>query len=47
MPGPMIINCTITGNITPGDNTSHLQVTPIEIADICLEAADNGAVIAP
>jgi 3-dehydrocarnitine:acetyl-CoA trimethylamine transferase len=42
----VFITCAITGNITTPAQTPHLPVTPAEIADSALEAADAGAAIA-
>lgn len=39
----VFITCAVTGNITRPDQTPHLPVTPVQIADACLEAADAGA----
>lgn len=42
----VFITCAITGNITRPDQTPHLPVTPQQIADSALEAAEAGAAIA-
>lgn len=42
----VIITCAVTGNLTTRENHPGLPVTPEEIADACLEAADAGAAIA-
>ncbi|MBR0795956.1 3-keto-5-aminohexanoate cleavage protein [Bradyrhizobium jicamae] len=41
----VIITCAVTGNLTTPDQTPHLPVTPRQIADACLGAADAGAAI--
>ncbi|KSV83351.1 3-keto-5-aminohexanoate cleavage protein [Sinorhizobium sp. GL28] len=41
----VFITCAITGNITPPEQTPHLPITPKQIADSALEAADAGAAI--
>ena len=42
----VIITCAITGNITRPDQSPHLPITPQQIADSALEAAEAGAAIA-
>lgn len=42
----IFMTCSVTGNLTNKDIAPHLPVTPQEIADSCLEAADAGAAIA-
>lgn len=42
----VIITCAVTGNQTTREHHPALPVTPREIADACLEAADAGAAIA-
>jgi len=37
------LTCAVTGNITTPDQTPHLPVTPTQIADECLSAAEAGA----
>ena len=37
------LTCAVTGNITTPDQTPHLPVTPTQIADACLAAAEAGA----
>jgi uncharacterized protein (DUF849 family) len=37
------LTCAVTGNITTPDQTPHLPVTPTQIADECLAAAEAGA----
>ncbi|WP_249120533.1 BKACE family enzyme [Plastoroseomonas hellenica] len=39
----VIITCAITGNLTTPDQTPHLPITPQQIADSALEAAEAGA----
>lgn len=46
MQSQVIITCAVTGNLTTRENHPGLPVTPQEIADSCLEAADAGAAIA-
>ena len=41
----VIITCAVTGNLTTPDQTPHLPITPVQIADACLAAADAGAAI--
>ena len=43
--GKIFITCAVTGNLTTRNETPHLPVTPEEIADACLDAADAGAAI--
>ncbi len=40
------ITCAVTGNLTTPDQTPHLPITPEEIAEACLGAAEEGAAIA-
>src|SRR6201995_619680 len=42
----VIITCAITGNITRPDQSPYLPITPQQIADSALEAAEAGASIA-
>src|SRR6201996_3980382 len=42
----VIITCAITGNLTRPDQSPHLPITPQQIADSALEAAEAGAAIA-
>ena len=42
----IVITCAVTGNLTRPDQTPHLPVTPEDIADACLGAAEAGAAIA-
>jgi uncharacterized protein (DUF849 family) len=49
MRGPrerIFITCAVTGNLTTPDQTPHLPITPEQIADACLGAAEAGAAIA-
>jgi uncharacterized protein (DUF849 family) len=41
----VIITCAVTGNQTTPDMTPHLPITPEEIADACIGAAQAGAAI--
>jgi uncharacterized protein (DUF849 family) len=41
----IIITCAVTGNLTTPEQTPHLPITPAQIADACLGAADAGAAI--
>src|SRR5260370_13159626 len=41
----IFITCAVTGNLTTPDQTPHLPITPQEIADACLGAAEAGAAI--
>jgi uncharacterized protein (DUF849 family) len=42
----VIITCAVTGNHTTPAMTPHLPITPEQIADACLGAAESGAAIA-
>jgi uncharacterized protein (DUF849 family) len=42
----IMITCAVTGNLTTPDQTPHLPITPEEIANACLNAAEEGAAIA-
>ncbi len=42
----IFITAAVTGNLTTPDQTPHLPITPSQIADACLEAADAGAAVA-
>jgi 3-dehydrocarnitine:acetyl-CoA trimethylamine transferase len=44
--GRVFITCAVTGNITRPEQTPHLPITPEEIAEACLGAAEAGAAIA-
>lgn len=39
----VIITCAVTGNLTTPEQTPYLPITPAQIADACLGAADAGA----
>jgi uncharacterized protein (DUF849 family) len=41
----VIITCAVTGNLTTLEQTPHLPVTPTQIADACLGAAEAGAAV--
>jgi uncharacterized protein (DUF849 family) len=41
----IFITCAVTGNLTTPAQTPHLPVSPEEIADACLSAAEAGAAI--
>lgn len=41
----VIITCAVTGNLTAPEQTPYLPITPQQIADACLGAADAGAAI--
>jgi uncharacterized protein (DUF849 family) len=38
-----ILTCAVTGNLTQPEQTPHLPITPSQIAEACLEAAEAGA----
>jgi uncharacterized protein (DUF849 family) len=42
----IFITAAVTGNLTAPEQTPHLPITPAQIADACLEAAEAGAAIA-
>ena len=42
----VIITCAITGNLTRPEQSPYLPITPQQIADSALEAAEAGAAIA-
>ncbi len=44
-PRPVFITCAVTGNLTTPDQSPHLPITPQQISDACLEAAEAGAAI--
>ena len=46
MQDDVIITCSVTGNLTSKDKAPHLPITPQQIAESCLEAAEAGASIA-
>jgi uncharacterized protein (DUF849 family) len=37
------LTCAVTGNLTRPEQTPHLPITPAQIADDCLAAAEEGA----
>ena len=37
------LTCAVTGNLTRPEQTPHLPITPAQIADECLAAAEEGA----
>src|SRR5258707_9975405 len=39
----IFITCAVTGNLTTPEQTPHLPITPEQIADACLGAAEAGA----
>jgi uncharacterized protein (DUF849 family) len=41
----IFITCAVTGNLTTPGQTPHLPITPEQIADACLGAAEAGAAI--
>ena len=41
----VFLTCAVTGNLTTPDQTPHLPITPEQIADSALEAAEAGAAI--
>jgi uncharacterized protein (DUF849 family) len=43
MQSRVVITCAVTGNLTTPEMTPHLPITPEEIADACLGAAEAGA----
>jgi uncharacterized protein (DUF849 family) len=45
-PQKVFITCAITGNLTRPDQSPYLPITPQQIADSALEAAEAGAAIA-
>lgn len=42
----VIVTCAVTGNLTRPEQTPHLPITPEEIADSALAAAEAGAAVA-
>jgi uncharacterized protein (DUF849 family) len=42
----IFITAAVTGNLTTPEQTPHLPITPAQIADACLEAAEASAAIA-
>lgn len=45
MQSRVVITCAVTGNQTTPAMTPHLPITPEEIADACLSAAEAGAAV--
>jgi uncharacterized protein (DUF849 family) len=45
MQSHVIVTCAVTGNQTTPEMTPHLPITPEEIAEACLGAAEAGAAI--
>jgi uncharacterized protein (DUF849 family) len=45
MQSRVVITCAVTGNQTTPEMTPHLPITPEQIADACLGAAEAGAAI--
>lgn len=41
----IFITCAVTGNLTTPEQTPHLPITPEQISDACLGAAEAGAAI--
>ncbi|MCR6478791.1 3-keto-5-aminohexanoate cleavage protein [Variovorax sp. ZS18.2.2] len=41
--GKTLITCAVTGNLVKPEQTPHLPITPVQIADECLAAAAAGA----
>ena len=41
----VIITCAVTGNLTTPSQTPYLPITPEQIADACLGAAEAGAAV--
>jgi uncharacterized protein (DUF849 family) len=41
--GPTILTCAITGNLTQPSQTPHLPITPSQLVESALEAAEAGA----
>jgi uncharacterized protein (DUF849 family) len=46
MQSRVIVTCAVTGNQTTPEMTPHLPITPEQIAEACLGAAEAGAAIA-
>ena len=40
-----ILTCAVTGNLTKPEQTPHLPITPTQISDECLAAAEAGAAV--
>ena len=45
MQSPVVLTCAVTGNLTTRDQTPYLPVTPKEIAQSALGAAEAGAAV--
>ena len=45
MQSRVVITCAVTGNQTTPDMTPYLPITPEEIAEACLGAAEAGAAV--
>jgi uncharacterized protein (DUF849 family) len=45
MPKNVVITCAVTGNLTTPEMTPYLPITPEQIADACLGAAEAGAAV--
>jgi len=43
MQTPTILTCAVTGNLTRPEQTPHLPISPDQIAESCLSAAEAGA----
>lgn len=43
--GKVVLTCAITGNLTKPDQTPHLPITPAQIVDSSLKAAEAGAAV--
>lgn len=43
--GKVILTCAITGNLTKPDQTPYLPISPAQIIDSALEAAETGAAV--
>src|SRR5260221_9311935 len=41
----IFITCAVTGNLTTPEQTPHLPITPEQIANACLGAAEAGAAL--
>lgn len=41
----IFVTCAVTGNLTRPDQTPYLPITPRQIAEVALDAADAGASI--
>ena len=42
----VVVTCAVTGNLTRPEQTPHLPITPEEIAELALAAAEAGAAVA-